>query len=107
VACQRAFESVLKAICKLHGWSFATSDRASELITVVRKNGLFPTYLSKVFDTYIAMLKSGLPEVRNNAGGHGESPDAPPVPRYIAAYALHLSASNIVIAVEANNNLIG
>jgi hypothetical protein len=47
------------------------------------------------------MLKSGLPEVRNNAGGHGTAPDALPVPAYIAAYALHLSAASIVMVVEA------
>jgi hypothetical protein len=56
---------------------------------------------------YIATLKSGLPEVRNNAGGHGEAPDARPVPSYIAAYALHLSAANIVMAVQASNDLSG
>lgn len=101
VACQRAFESTLKAICTAKNWKFNAGDRASELITLVRKSGLFPGYLNRAFDAYIAMLKSGLPEVRNNAGGHGEAPEAPPVPSYIAAYALHLSAASIVMAVEA------
>jgi len=105
VACQRAFESVLKAICTEQGWTFGPGDRASDLITLVRKQGLFPDYLTKTFDTYISMLKSGLPEVRNNAGGHGEAPNARSVPPYIAAYALHLSAANIVMAVEASNAL--
>jgi HEPN domain-containing protein len=56
VACQRAFESALKAICKVQGWEFAQGDRASELISAVRKNGLFPGYLNRSFDTYIARM---------------------------------------------------
>jgi Domain of unknown function (DUF7014)/AbiJ N-terminal domain 4/HEPN domain len=101
VACQRAFESTLKAICAARGWPFAPGDRAPELVTIVRKHGLFPAYLDKGFDTYIALLKTGLPGVRNNAGGHGDEPAALPVPAYIAGYALHLSAANILIVVEA------
>jgi hypothetical protein len=46
-----------------------------------------------------------LPGVRNHAGGHGEEPAAPPVPDYIAGYALHLSAANIVMAVAAFKKL--
>ncbi|HEV2545752.1 MAG TPA: hypothetical protein VGU20_00285 [Stellaceae bacterium] len=53
-------------------------------------------------DTYIAMLKTGLPEVRNNAGGHGDDPTAPAVPLYIASYAIHLTAANIVLAMSAH-----
>ena len=101
VAAQRAFESTLKAICSVKGWKFAKGDRAGELITAVRAHGLFPDYLDKSFDTYVAMLKTGLPGVRNNAGGHGDAPNVGPVPGCIAAYALHLTAANIVLAVEA------
>jgi hypothetical protein len=85
----------------LKNWEFKTGDRASELITRVRQHGLFPDYLDKGLDSYIAMLKTGLPGVRNNAGGHGQDPRAPVVPPYIASYALHMTATNIVMAVEA------
>jgi HEPN domain len=101
VAAQRAFESTLKAICTARNWSYAPGDRATELVTAVRKQGLFPDFLGKAMDTYIAMLKTGLPGVRNNAGGHGDEPNAPVVPGYLAAYALHLTAANIVLVVEA------
>jgi hypothetical protein len=101
VASQRAFESTLKAICSERRWTYKEGDRAPELIAVVRREGLFPEYLDKGFDSYIAMIKSGLPGVRNSAGGHGEAPEATPVPGYIAAYALHMTAANIVLAVEA------
>ena len=103
VAANRAFETTLKTICHERGWAFNSGDRASELVTVVRNQGLFPSYLDKGLDTYVALLKTGLPGVCNSAGGHGDEPKAPPVPEYIAAHALHLTAANIVLLVEAFN----
>jgi hypothetical protein len=101
VAAQRAFESTLKAICIAKGWTFRPGDRASDLIKTVRAKGLFPDYLGNGFDSYIAMMKTGLPEIRNNAGGHGEVPSAPPVPAFIAGFALHMTATNILLLGEA------
>jgi hypothetical protein len=48
-------------------------------------------------------MKTGLPAVRNNAGGHGDAPGAAAVPRYIASYAIHLTAANIVLLMHAHN----
>jgi hypothetical protein len=104
VAANRAFESTLKAICTKRGWPFDKGARASDLVKTVRQHELFPAHLDSVFDTYIAMMKSGLPEVRNNAGGHGPAPGDAKVPDYIAAYAIHLSAANIVAAIEAEKH---
>jgi hypothetical protein len=104
VAANRAFESTLKAICAKRGWPFDKGARASDLVKAVRQHGLFPTHLDNAFDSYIAMMKSGLPEVRNNAGGHGPAPGDAKVPDYIAAYAIHLSAANIVAAIEAEKH---
>jgi hypothetical protein len=101
VAANRAFETTLKTICRERGWVFNPGDRAGELVTAVRKNELFPSYLDKGFDTYVALLKTGLPGVRNSAGGHGDDPAALPVPGYVAAHALHLTAANIVLLAEA------
>lgn len=101
VAAQRCFESTLKAICEKKQWAYQPGDRSSELIKLVRSKGLFPDYLGSGFDSYIAMMKTGLPNIRNNAGGHGDSPEAPAVPSYIAAYALHLTASNVVLLAAA------
>lgn len=101
VACQRSFESTLKVICSQKKWRFGKGDRLPELIKIVRGKKLFPEYLDNGFDTYIAMLKTGLPGVRNNAGGHGSSPTDDGVPEYVAAYALHMTATNIILVVEA------
>jgi len=49
----------------------------------------------------VAMISTGLPEVRNNAGPHGTAPDAEPVRAHLARYALHMSAANILLVVEA------
>ena len=103
VAANRAFETTLKTICQQRGWPYNPGDRANELVTLVRNQGLFPPYLNKGLDTYVALLKTGLPGVRNSAGGHGDEPAAAPVPPYIAAHALHLTAANIVLLVEAFN----
>ncbi len=101
VACQRAFESLLKAICAARKWDFEQGSTASELIKLVRQRGLFPDYLGAGFDTFVAMLRTGLPGVRNNAGAHGAAPDALAVPSYIAGYALHMTATNILFLAEA------
>ncbi len=100
-ASNRAFESMLKAICDLEKWEYGKGDRAPELISKVRNNGLFTHDFDKSFDAYIAMLKTGLPAVRNDAGGHGEGLLAPAVTAQIARFAINLTASNILLLGES------
>jgi hypothetical protein len=45
-------------------------DRAAELVAKVRSKGLFTHDFDRSFDSFVAMLKAGLPAVRNEAGGH-------------------------------------
>lgn len=96
-----AFESTMKAICEIKGWDYAPGSRASDLIKVLRKNNLLPAYLDNSFDQLAATLASGLPQVRNNDGGHGQGATPKETPAYIASYALHLCAANIVLMVDA------
>ena len=98
-----AFESTLKAICDAKSWQYSKGARASDLIKVVRTGGLLPTYLDNSFDQLIATLQSGLPKVRGESGAHGQGATPKETPDYIAAYALHLAAANIVLLVEALN----
>jgi hypothetical protein len=65
-----AFESTMKIICHLKGWEYK-GDRATDLVKVLRANGLFPHYLDVSLDQLIAAMKSGLPVVRNKAGVMG------------------------------------
>jgi hypothetical protein len=97
----KAFESALKAICPDKGWKYEKGARATDLIKVVVKEGLFPGWLENGLSAYVAMMKTGLPGVRNEAGPHGTAPDAAPVHDYLARYALHMSASNIRMVAEA------
>lgn len=101
VDANRAFESTMKTICDIKDWGHPSGARASDLIKIIRKNGLLPDYLDSSFDQLIATLKSGLPQVRNEAGGHGQGAARRATPSYVAGYAPHLAAANIVLLVEA------
>lgn len=105
VAANCAFESTLKTICAIHGWEVSSKSRASDLIKTVRQNGLFPSYLDKAFDQLQSFLASGLPEIRNHSGGHGQGQQVQNVPDFVGAYALHLAASSIVFVCAASNEL--
>ncbi len=96
-----AFESTMKAICDAKGWAYNRGARASDLIRVLRDNDLLPDYLDRSFDQLIATLTSGLPQVRNEEGAHGQGAQPKDTPAYMAAYALHLAAAKIVLLVEA------
>ena len=97
-----AFESTLKVICDKRGWRYSKGGRASDLLKVVRANGLLPDYLDASFDQLTATLKSGLPMVRNEEGAHGQGATTVRTPDYVAAYALHLAAAKILFLVEAH-----
>ena len=96
-----ALESVLKTICQLKSWQVDKGARATDLLKVVRSNGLLPDYLDTSFDQLVATLSSGLPKVRNEEGGHGQGAKPRATPTYIAGYALNLAAAKIVLLVEA------
>jgi hypothetical protein len=97
----KAFESTMKSICKKKGWAVTQGARASDLLKILSKNGLLPNYLDASFDQLAATLKSGLPQVRNETGAHGDGAVPLETPAYVAGYALHLAASKIIFLVEA------
>lgn len=97
----KSFESLMKAICDRKGWAYGKGSRASDLLKVLRKNHLWPDYLDGSFDQLVATLQSGLPQVRNDRSAHGQGSIPQQVPEYIAAYALHLAASKMVLMAEA------
>ena len=97
-----AFESTLKTICDQRCWQYSQGSRSSDLLKIVRDNGLLPNYLDNSFDQLLATLKSGLPKVRNEEGAHGQGATPREAPDYVAAYALHLSAAKILFLIEAH-----
>lgn len=97
-----AFESTLKTICDQRQWQYSPGVQASDLVKVVKKNGLLPDYLGRSFDQLSATLKSGLPKVRNEEGAHGQGNTPQKTPDYVATYALHLAAAKILFLVKAH-----
>ena len=57
------------------------------------------------FTALKSTLASGVPTARNRQAGHGQGPTIIVVPDYMAAYALHLTASNILFLTKANEEM--
>ncbi|WP_438383525.1 hypothetical protein ABHV46_05670 [Asaia sp. BMEF1] len=104
IACGRSFESMMKAICDDKGWQYGSKSRAGDLVTVIRANNLFQDGADKSFDTYVSMLKTGVPDLRNASGGHGEASHAPTPALHMAAYGLHLTGANLLFLASAWKN---
>lgn len=102
VDANNAFESTMKVICTERGWPFPAIAPASKLIATVFDNELLPSFLVSQFENLKGVLESGLPTIRNRKGGHGGGPLPADFPEYMAAYALHLAATSIVLLVEAH-----
>jgi len=96
----KAFESTLKIICTKQGWTYAPTDTAGRLIQIVIDNGLVDKSLTNHL-TGLRTVMEGLPTIRNKTSGHGAGPISVVIPEYLASYALHLAAANIVFLVEA------
>jgi hypothetical protein len=98
----KAFESTMKAICKIRNWTIKPDDTAKMLIATCLSHGLFPSYLESQIGSLRSLLESGIPTIRNKEGGHGQGPDPKVVPEYLARYTLNLTASSILFLVEVN-----
>jgi hypothetical protein len=96
-----ALESTMKTICDLKQWTYEKGARSSDLLKVLRREKLFPEFADQSFDQLLATLKSGLPSLRNETGGHGQGAAPVAVPEYVASYALNLAASKIRFLIEA------
>jgi len=90
----------MKAICKEKGWTYQPTDTAKTLLGVLYANHLIPDYLQSHFTGLRSVLEAGVPTVRNKLGGHGQGPETVVVPNEFAAYALHLTAANVVFLCE-------
>lgn len=101
----KSFESTIKAICAKRKWSHAPGATAKELIDACIKKGLLPKELESHFSALRSTLEAGLPTVRNRLAGHGQGLIPLEVPGYLAAYAIHLAATNIVFLVQADEAL--
>jgi hypothetical protein len=103
--CLKAFESTMKAICHNRRWAYSSTDTAKRLIEVIFANRLVPDYLQSEFTSLRTSLESGVPTVRNKQSGHGRGVEERRIPRHLAAYLLHLTATNVLLLAEANATL--
>ena len=97
----KALESTLKVICARKGWSVSERDSASKLIQIIFDHRLIPPYLQSHFNGLRTILEGGVPTIRNQDSGHGTGTTSRRIPPYLAAFALHLTASAIVFLAEA------
>lgn len=103
--CLKAFESVMKAICKKHKWPFTDNDTAKKLIETCFSKELVPSYLQSQFTSLRSVLESGIPTIRNRLGGHGQGPEKITVEDYLAGYALNLTAANRLFLISAEKEI--
>jgi hypothetical protein len=101
----KAFESAMKAICKIHKWPHDPNATAKPLLDVLFARGLVQPELQTHFAGLRSALESGLPTLSNRTSRHGQGPEPKPIPPYFAGHALHLVAANIVFLVEAHKAL--
>ncbi len=100
--CLKAFESVMKVICKKRRWSHDPHATSAALLKVLFDNELIPKFWEGHFSALRSSLESGVPTARNRLGGHGQGITVTQVPPYLVAYVLHLTASAIVFLFEAD-----
>jgi len=101
----KSFESVMKAICTKHKWTFKTNDTAKALISICFKKNLVPSYLQSQFTSLRAVFESGVPTVRNKLGGHGQGSQTITVSDEMTRYVLNLTASNILFLAEHEKHI--
>lgn len=97
----KALESTLKVLCKRKGWAFKETDTANTLINICFQNELIPQFLQSEFSAIRSILESGTPTTRNKMSGHGQGEVVIEVPPYIANYILHITASSILLLIDA------
>lgn len=98
----KAFESTMKAICDARKWKYdGAKATASTLIKIMIDKGLIPSYSDEQLRAMDKCL-IGLATVRNKNSGHGSGPTPRDLPDHLAAYALHLAATNIVFLIECH-----
>lgn len=99
--CLKAFESTMKTICFLRGWTHQKTDPAAKLIEACLQNNLLPASMQSHLGALSSLLTSGIPTVRNRMSGHGQGPAPTTVEPFYATYLLHETAATIVFLVDA------
>ncbi len=93
-SCGAAFESTLKTICSLKGWTFdADRDACSQLVSICRANGLFPGYYAPIFEA-TGTIRNKL----SDAHGRGPTPQYT-VGKEHVQHVLQMTSAHIILLV--------
>lgn len=103
--CLKAFESCIKAICDKRRWIYGDKDGPKTLIDIVFREGLIPSSIQSYFSALRGTLESGASTLRNRHSGHGQGSQIITVPEHMAAYVLHLTASNLLFLAKADEEM--
>jgi hypothetical protein len=98
----KSLESTMRCICHERRMTVQAHATAKPLIDALCAGGLIPDYLAGQFGGLRAALEGGLLPLSNRTSRHGQGQVPQDVPSYMAAYALHLAAANIVMLVAAH-----
>jgi hypothetical protein len=90
--CCAAIESTIKIICSQKGWSHNPTDAAAALLRVYIGNSNLPSY----FEPLLMVIAT----LRNKLGPHGKGTMPVVVPDYFARYALHATATAVLLLVD-------
>lgn len=104
-ACLKAFESLMKSICKKRGWHYLPNATASPLIKICLQNKLIPSFFQSKSEALQSLLESGIPTISNKLSRHGQGEEIVEIPDCIAAYALHETASTLILLDQAEADL--
>ncbi|MBD8614102.1 hypothetical protein IFT69_10260 [Pseudomonas putida] len=92
----KTFESTMRAICSARGWSCASSSGSRKLIVVLQSNELFPAYYESHLSALVNLME-GLATLRNKESAHGQGAEVRTVRDDVVGYALHMTASAVVM----------
>lgn len=101
VECNKAFESLMKAICVRGKVNLPANATSKKLISACFEKGLIPKYLQSHYTSLQSLLECGVPTIRNKQGGHGQGVIRTKVPSHLASFTLHLTAANMLFLAES------
>lgn len=99
----KAFESTMKVICTKRGWQYGSGDTSSRLISLIIDNELLPKWQNEQLTGLRTMLQTTATP-RNRMGAHGQGAKTDTIPEYYVRYALNMTASAILLLVEAEKS---
>lgn len=92
----KTVESTMRAICSARGWAYKSSDNAKRLIVILQNEQLFPAYYQSHLSALVSLME-GVVSLRNSESAHGQGPEVRLVRDDVVAYALHMTASVVVM----------